>query len=181
MTERTDFDRIFRLYYEKLYYFALQYIADEEECHDIVSAAYEDVWRNFAQIEAATVRQYLYASVRNKCIDYIRQNKIQFEEIDYLRRQSRHQHYVEFVGAVSSRYVDESHYLEQADNERLVNKVLNMLASPTREILEACYLDGKKYHEVADDMHISMSTVKKHMVRALKMIRELKKNIKSIT
>ncbi len=30
-------------------------------------------------------------------------------------------------------------------------------------------------------MHISMSTVKKHMVRALKMIRELKKNIKSIT
>ena len=168
MTERTDFDRIFRLYYEKLYYFALQFIADEEECHDIVSAAYEDVWRNFAQIEAATVRQYLYASVRNKCIDY-------------LRRQSRHQHYVEFVGAVSSRYVDESHYLEQADNERLVNKVLNMLASPTREILEACYLDGKKYHEVADDMHISMSTVKKHMVKALKMIRELKKNIKSIT
>lgn len=168
MTERTDFDRIFRLYYEKLYYFALQYIADEEECHDIVSAAYEDVWRNFAQIEAATVRQYLYASVRNKCIDY-------------LRRQSRHQHYVEFVGAVSSRYVDESHYLEQADNERLVNKVLNMLASPTREILEACYLEEKKYREVAEEMKISISTVKKHMVKALKMIRELKKNIKNIT
>lgn len=168
MTERTDFDRIFRLYYEKLYYFAMQFIADEEECHDIVSAAYEDVWRNFAQIEAATVRQYLYASVRNKCIDY-------------LRRQSRQLRYAEFVANTSSTYVSESRYLEQEDNERIISQVLDTLKPPTREILEACYLEEKKYREVAEEMKISISTVKKHMVKALKMIRELKKNIKNIT
>lgn len=166
MTERTDFDRIFRLYYEKLYYFALQYIADEEECHDIVSAAYEDVWRNFAKIEAETVRQYLYASVRNKCIDY-------------LRRQSRQLRYAEFVANTTSTYVSESRYLEQEDNERIISQVLDTLKPPTREILEACYLEEKKYKEVAEEMKISISTVKKHMVKALKMIRELKKTLKT--
>ena len=50
----------------------------------------------------------------------------------------------------------------------------------SKEILEACYIQGKKYKEVAEEMKISISTVKKHMVRALKILRDLK-NAKSVT
>lgn len=51
MDERFEFDDIFRLYYSQLFFFAMQYIGDENECDDIVSSAYEDAWRYFANID----------------------------------------------------------------------------------------------------------------------------------
>jgi hypothetical protein len=41
-----------------------------------------------------------------------------------------------------------------------------------------CYIDGKKYVEVAEEMQISIASVKKHMVKALKKVREIKKRLK---
>jgi len=46
------------------------------------------------------------------------------------------------------------------------------MGEPTHSILLACYVDGKKYKEVAEMMNISISTVKKHIVKALRIIRE---------
>lgn len=40
------------------------------------------------------------------------------------------------------------------------------LPQTTREILTACYLEEKKYKEVAEERNISKETVKKHIVRA---------------
>ncbi len=164
MHDRKDFDQLFRLYYEPLYRFALQFIADREECHDIVSGAYEDVWRSFERIEAATVKSYLYTNVRNKCIDL-------------LRRQRCHSRYIGYVEHLSERYAHERYQTEHEETQRLIDSILGSMKSPTREILEACYLHEKKYKEVAAEMNISIATVKKHMVRALKMLRELKKTL----
>lgn len=166
MRETSEFDRVYRLYYEQLYCFALQYVSDTEECHDLVSAAYEDVWRNFARIERTTVKAYLYSTVRSKCIDY-------------LRRQQCHERYIKYVSYVSQRSVDDRQQMEHDETQRAADALMEQLRSPTREILEACYLKEKKYREVAEEMNISVSTVKKHMVRALKMLRELKNTLNS--
>ena len=166
MRDSQEFDRIFRLYYEQLYLFALQYVADAEECHDIVSAAYEAVWREFDRMEASTVKAYLYTTVRSKCIDYH-------------RRQDTHSRYAEYVAQTSQTALEMQSSLEHEEQLRVANRFLNSLKSPTREILEACYIGGKSYQEVAGEMKISISTVKKHMVRAIALIREFKKNLKS--
>lgn len=165
MNDKREFDQIFRLYYEQLYYYAQQFVADGEECHDLVSTAYEDVWRNFASIDVKTVKQYLYADVRNKCIDYVRRKKY-------------HVNYVDYVSAMSHEHAESGWQLEHEEQEQMAARILNQLKSPTREILIACYVDEKKYSQVAQEMGISISTVKKHMVRALKFIRDVKKNLK---
>ena len=72
MRDDLNFDDLFRLYYDSLFRFARQFINDDEDCHDIVSNAYEDVWRNFSHIEEKTVKAYLYTTVRNRTIDYLR-------------------------------------------------------------------------------------------------------------
>lgn len=46
------------------------------------------------------------------------------------------------------------------------------LTPRTRQVLEAHYLQGKKYSEVAAELGISESAVKKHIVQALRMFRE---------
>ncbi len=167
MRESELFDHLFRLYYQQLLFFAMQYVTDEEECHDIVSAVFEEVWRNIDKIDESKAKAFLFTSVRNKCIDHVRRQKLR-------------QQYVEFTELMSQRYIDEGFEYERKDYYALVNKVLSILKPPTREILEACYIQGKKYKEVAEEMKISIATVKKHMVRALKTLRDLK-NVKNVT
>lgn len=44
--------------------------------------------------------------------------------------------------------------------------------STTRHILEECYVRRKKYQEVADELNISVSAVRKHIVKALSVLRK---------
>lgn len=165
MRDKKDFDSLFRQYYSPLLMFALQYVDDADDAHDIVGAAYEDLWNKFFDIDLSTVKSYLYVSVRNLCIDR-------------LRRQKCHQRYVEFVRITATTTETADAALDQNYKERLVKNVFNLLKPPTSDILRACYIDGKKYKEVAAEMNISVSTVKKHIIKALKIIREMRKNIK---
>ncbi|MBR0268399.1 MAG: RNA polymerase factor sigma-70, partial [Prevotella sp.] len=46
MTEKGDFDQLFRMLYAELHSFARRFLSREADCEDIVCAAFEDVWRN---------------------------------------------------------------------------------------------------------------------------------------
>lgn len=154
-----DFDALFRTYYEPLYYFALQYVPDEDDCRDIVAGVFEQLWRNVSDIRPDTVRALLYTHVRNRCIDLLRHEK-------------QKQQYADFVAHHSQHYIEAHEYDHQEERERIVAEVLDSIGEPTLSILLACYVEGKKYKEVAEMMEISVSTVKKHIVKALRIIRE---------
>lgn len=49
---------------------------------------------------------------------------------------------------------------------------MSNLKPSTRQILEACYIDKKKYREVAEEMNMSTSAVKKNLTKALNLLRE---------
>lgn len=84
METNTEFDEIFRLYYSQLFSYALQMINDQEECHDIVSSAYEYIWANFKKIKKESAKTYLYTIVKTKCINYLRhQNRRRVSCISY--------------------------------------------------------------------------------------------------
>lgn len=73
--------------------------------------------------------------------------------------------------------------MEILEHEEQVVQILDLmkcLTPRTREILEAHYLQGKTYSEVAIELGISDSAVKKHVMQALKFFREkLNSNKKS--
>ena len=167
MGEVDLFNQLFRQYYQPLLFFALQYITDEEECHDIVNGVFEKAWQHIHQIDESTAKSFLYTSVRNRCIDSLRRMKLK-------------QQYIEFTELMSERYIQADEQIEQKEIKQRIYEVLNVLKPPTKEILEACYIQGKKYKEVAEEMKINIATVKKHMVKALKILRDLK-NFKNVT
>ncbi len=166
MTKESEFDQLFRTYFQRLYLFVHQYVSSEEECRDIVSATYEDVWRNYDSVDPTSVKAYLYRTARNRMIDF-------------LRKEDKRQRYVAYATAMSQRYIHEDRLAEQEHSEHIVAQLLRQMGEPTGSILAACYIEGKKYKEVAEEMNMSVANVKKHMVRALRAVREVKKNIKS--
>lgn len=161
MEDTQHFNHLFRTYYKPLFYFARQYIPDEDDCHDIVEDVFEHLWSHEDTIHLSTVRALLYTEVRNRCIDH-------------LRHRQQHASYIDFAARHSQRYVHDREYDWQEARERIVSQVLDSLGDTTRSILTACYVDGKKYQDVAKEMGISVSTVKKHMVLALRQIREMR-------
>ena len=157
--EIKEFDQIFRQYYQELYFFAMQMLHDPEDSKDVVSDAFEEVWSHFSSVKKETVRYFLYRIVRNRCIDTLRHKKIQMQ-------------HAELMLQVTRPYDESMDTLEWQERETRVKEILDALKPPTRDIFIACYVDHKKYAEVATLMAISIDTVKKHIKKALRFIRE---------
>ena len=162
MTEKGDFDQLFRMLYAELHSFARRFLSREADCEDIVCAAFEDVWRNFAAIEREAARAFLYKNVRNKCIDH-------------LRREGTHRRHAELYARLTEGYDHTDLLAEMHEREQIVQRVLDSLPDYTRQIFTACYVDRKQYREVAEEMSISPNTVKKYISRALSLIAEQRK------
>lgn len=157
MEDKTEFDQLFKQYYPQLYYYAFSFVNNIETSKDIASDAFESVWQNFSQINKGTVTAYLYTFVRNKCIDY-------------LRHQNIHEQYVELYTDITQHYVEQE-YNEMDEKVASIRKAMLKLTPHTRHILEECYVQRKKYQEVADELNISTNAVKKHIIKALQVIR----------
>jgi len=162
MIDHDDFDQLFRLLYGELYAFARRFLQREADCEDVVSAAFEDVWRSFSVIDCGTARAFLYKNVRNKCIDH-------------LRRKATQQRHAELLARLSEDYDHADRLAELHEREEIVRQVLQSLPDYTRQIFTACYVDQKQYKEVAEEMGISPNTVKKYISQALRQIAEQRK------
>jgi RNA polymerase sigma-70 factor (family 1) len=158
MNDESDFDSIFQRYYEPLYFFARHFVDDPEECRDLVMAVFEDLWRHVDKVESDAAKAWLFVNLRNKCLDHQRKLK-------------RQRQYTAATILLDNKWIEDTDPVEQQERERTIQRRLDALPDNTRRIFEACYVDGKKYKEVAEELGISISTVKKHIVRALKIVK----------
>ena len=58
----------------------------------------------------------------------------------------------------------ETEYLEQDERMMHISKAMEKLTPHTRHILEECYIQRKKYQEVAEELNISVSAFRKHIL-----------------
>lgn len=155
---KKTFDRIFADNYQRLYLYALHITGDTEQSRDIVSDVFTSLWKNISSLHMDTLNAYLLTGVRNRCVDSLRHNILvsQYSE--------------EYLHTATEFYSD---YSEEMEKDELVKEMLAQLPPLTRDILEKCYLYKMKYAEVAEELHISPDTVKKHISKALRMLKEL--------
>lgn len=153
--QATEFERFFKENYSKIYYLALSLVHDDEVARDIVADSFEYLFSHHAKAEACN---YLFVIVRNRCSDFY-------------RKQAVHQRYSQYISYTSEK-VEIADWLEHDDKVETIRRLMGHLTPRTRQILEAHYLQGKKYSEVAAELEISESAVKKHIMQALKLFRE---------
>lgn len=51
-------------------------------------------------------------------------------------------------------------------------KSIELLPLQTRKVFNECFLKGRKYKDVAEELQISVNTVKTHITRALQFLRK---------
>lgn len=144
-----------------MFLYAHDFVADFDVCSDIVADVFLTLWDMRDRISVDTVEAYLRTCVRNGCFLYF-------------RRQRNFDSYSEFFKLT----VDDFDSLDDIDTrvEDLLSAI-STLSDRTRHVLEQCYLYDRKYREVAEEMGISESGVRKHIVKAYAAIREYFRNL----
>ena len=156
-SDETQFNQLFNTYYQPLCFFCNGYIKDLDLARSLVQQVFVDLWlkQNKVRIKQ-NIKSYLYASVRNKSIDYLRHQK----QFIHLTEKDKDIREVPFHDLI-----------QQAETLEQINQSINQLPEKCKEIFLLCRFDGLKYKQIAHKLNISVKTVEMQMGIALKKLR----------
>ena len=157
-TKREAFGQMFTEMYPRMVRYATQLMGDREEARDIVSEVMEQAWKHFEQLNKNDRGGWIYTAVRNNCLNRLKHLNVEQQHIDRLIEATR--------AEMNQGYRAHEALLQQAEN------IAHSLPEPTCTILRSCYWEKKTYQQVADELGISPDTVKKHISKALRTLRE---------
>jgi RNA polymerase sigma-70 factor (ECF subfamily) len=159
--DKAVFEQLFREEINRLHRFAMQYVKDGDSAMDICQGVFITLWEKREGIDMnRSVRSYLYTSVKNRCLNYIRDQKkyrSKILDLDYAD--------VDTIGTSEDNP-------GQEDLERLVSEALDSLPEKCRQVFEMSRISGLKYREIAEELEISQKTVEAHMSKAMRILRD---------
>jgi len=160
--DESAFQALFDAYAESLLDFAFGYIGDVQVCEDIVQEVFVRIWRTRTKLNPElSLRAYLYRSVRNEALKYLRHEKVEREAEGYLQAL--------FYHPDTPTPEDE---LYHAELTVLLDRTIRQLPERCRTIFLMSKFDGLSYSEIAYILDISINTVKTQMGRAFASLRK---------
>ncbi len=154
------FTILYKHYSVPLYYNILSLVKDEHTAEELVQDVFSKIWKQKATITIEkNFAGYLFVMARNRVFDF-------FQQV------ARDHALYEKIKIVASAYYD---HIEQAlfakENADLLRKAIDTLPPQRKKAFELCKLEGLTYRQASEEMGISLSTLKDHMVNALNSIR----------
>ena len=154
------FEQLFKTHYVALCHFANQLVQDMDSARDIAQKVFIKLWENRETIDPQrSVQSYLYTSVRNRCLNHIRDRKKYRSQVLDLE-----------IMDIEITFEEDKTGLE--DLEKKIAEALSALPEKCRQVFEMSRFQELKYKDIAAQLDISEKTVEAHMSRALKTLRE---------
>lgn len=154
------FERLFQRHYVALCNYAATYLDEQGETEDVVQDVFVYVWNNRKTVEVRnSLKSYLYSSVKHRALNILKHRAVE-------RSHSR----------LLGEFLEDLSRTEYSEEEQLqleqIQKVLQTLPLQCRTVFTMSCLEGKKYKEIAEELQISVNTVKFHILKAYRDIRE---------
>ena len=160
------FNILFEEYYGRLCEFSYRIIANKQLSEEIVADVFAKIWIERHQIEiTGSIRAYLFQSTKNTTLSYLRKRKKETVNFDDL---------------INFQFKDESNpekELIRNENLKSYENILSVIPEKSRAVFIMHRFDRLKYREISSILGISQKTVEKHMGKAIKLMREYKKNM----
>ncbi len=162
------FTGIYVRYFPKLLRFARFYVLTEADSENIIQDIFADIWTNMQLFDGVrNMDAYLFTLVKNRCIDYLRNQVAKNEKEQDLQGIAGKE--IEFK-LFSLQQVDET-LLSVDDVENLLNDAIGKLPDRCREIFVLSRMEGLKNREIANRLQISVSTVENQMTIAIRKLK----------
>lgn len=156
MTDRNYIEQLFKEHYAQMYRLATALLHDDDLARDMVHDVFASLFAgNTGSI--LTTGNYLLKSVRNRCLNYIRDCEI-------------HQR-------ISNRYfLDDAEFDTEdwPDDETIAqihDLIDNNISAQAKRVIQLRFSNGMPFARIAKTMGISETAVYRHLSHALKIIR----------
>lgn len=148
---------LFQRYYKPLVLFADSYMPDSEVSEDLVQDVFYQFLKNksYLTLRNDNLATYLFRAVRNTCLNQLAKDKYVTFDIDELKYDAVE----EVAQTVAPELID-----------RMMEAV-EELPERSRLVVKAVVLESKRYKEVADELGISLNTVKSLLSAGLSRLR----------
>lgn len=156
--DKDGIKQLFDQYHQSLCVFALKYLDSFSEAEDVVQDCFIHLWeKDHIKSVNISIKSYLYTSVQNRCLRRLENNKkVRIESIELL------------ADELMQEQRDTSTFEER---KKMLHQELEKLPAKSREVVEHIVFHGMKYKEAAEELNISVNTVKTQFARALKQLR----------
>lgn len=153
-------ETLFRRYYARLCHFAFLYLKEEKAAEDVVQDAFVAFWKNRDAISdhPVAIKNYFYTAIRNACLNIYKHAQVQ------AKFQERYQ----------PQLSEDPMFLEsliKAEVMEKIRSVVENLPQGCAQVFRMGYLEGLSNTEIAQDLGISINTVKTQKRRALLALR----------
>jgi len=147
---------MFKEHFEHLVLYVNSYVDSIQMSEDIVQDMFLKLWEKGRLVDCKAA--FLYICAKNAALNYLRTRRIESFQTDFI----------------------DSYEVEDNDNESdmdYMNKLeriyeaVESLPPQCREVLKKIYFEEKSYAEVAEEMHLSLNTIKTHIYLAIKTLR----------
>lgn len=157
------FESLFRRMQPKLFAFCRKYVDDEECARDIVQECFISLWEHYDS-RIHSYESYLFRSVHNRCLSYIRSRKVSAACEEAVRWRIREiELHPEIPDPLANLYVKELH--------GMMHRIMEKLPVKCRQIFEMSRYRGMKNQEIAAVLGLSVRTVEVQIYNALKVFK----------
>jgi len=156
-SDKSVFDKMFDYYYQPLCSFVYCYVKDRQVVEDIVIDCFAKIWEDRLSLKIrSSLQNYLVTIVKNSAISYLRKNQLQFTNFDTV------------INSIPDEVSDP---LQDCGILNKLYQSINKLPEQRRKILKMAAFEEKSYAEIAEELNISINTVKTQMSRSYKFLK----------
>ncbi len=160
------FTQIVREYERQIFTFVVRIIPVREDAEDITQEVFIKVYKGLKTFRGdASFSTWLYTITRNTCYHYLQKKRHHMISLD------REEDMAGSISILSTDFASEAIEAKE-DFQILVMDCLKRLPHQYITVVQLYYYQRFRYKEISDSLQIPLSTVKIHLHRALKMLRE---------
>ena len=155
------FEKLYRLYSERLLAYLIKLLKSEDMACEVLHEVFIKLWNNRQHIDATqSFRSYLFRIAENCVYDFFRK----------AARDKKLQTILIHSACEDYNPIEEAVYLKE--RSQLLQEAIDALPPKRRQVFHMVKIEERSYEEVSHMLHVSVSTVNDHIVKATKSIRE---------
>ena len=154
------FERLFKDQYPALCGYARKYLEDVDQAEEVVQEMFFNFWQKKDKLDVTiSIEAYLFRSVRNSCLNYLKHLKIREEHRLATNQEIR----------IKEQEIHDN--VVALELQERIEDVIEQLPPERKKIFKMSRYEELKYKEIADKLNLSVKTVEAQMGKALKYLR----------